>query len=67
MQKFGIEIDSLMDIAVNKVHAIATRTNARDFVDLYFIVKKTGQTVADLIKTARNKFDFYIDFFFFFW
>lgn len=59
--QYGIETDSLLDIAVNKIQSIGTRTKARDFIDLYFIVKETGMLVKDLMMAARNKFDFYID------
>lgn len=57
----NIQIDSLLDIAVNKIQSIGTRTKARDFIDLYFIVKERGMLIKDLMAAARNKFDFYID------
>jgi len=57
----GIDIDSLIDIAVNKIQSIGTRTKARDYVDLYFMVKEKGLVIRDLMQLARNKFDFYID------
>ena len=39
---FGkLEVSSIYDIAVNKVHTISMRTRARDYIDLYFIFKKT--------------------------
>ena len=60
-QKYGIEIDSLTDIAVNKLFTIYQRTSARDYIDLYCIVQKTGWQMADLIKQARIKFDWSID------
>ncbi len=60
-KEFGIAIDSLLDIAVNKIQSIGTRTKARDFIDLYFIVKEKGLVVSDLIADARNKFDFFIN------
>ena len=59
--QYGIQTDSLLDIAVNKIQSIGTRTKARDFIDLYFIVKETGMVIKDLMLAARNKFDFYID------
>lgn len=58
---YGIEIDSLFDIAVNKLFTIYQRTNARDYIDLYCIAQKTGWQIADLITQARIKFDFTID------
>jgi len=39
---FGkLEISSIYDIAVNKIHTISMRTRIRDYIDLYFIFKKT--------------------------
>lgn len=36
----GIKVDSLYDISVNKFLTINQRTEAKDFVDLYYIFKK---------------------------
>ena len=36
----NIAVDSILDIAVNKVQTIATRPRARDFIDIYFIIKE---------------------------
>src|SRR3989338_551168 len=33
----GIEIDSLLDIATNKLFTIYQRSQARDYIDLYYI------------------------------
>lgn len=57
----GIKIDSLLDIAVNKVFTIAQRPRTRDFLDLYFIIQKEQFDFFDLLKKARLKFDWYID------
>ncbi len=57
----GIRIDSLLDIAVNKVFTIYQRPRSRDFIDLYLIIKKTGWKMSDLIKKAKIKFDYHID------
>lgn len=39
---FGnLEVSSVYDIAVNKIHTIVMRTRARDYIDLYFIFKNT--------------------------
>ena len=56
-----LEIDSMRDIAVNKLQTIATNPRTRDFIDLYFIIQKAGWTVQELRKDARNKFDWYVD------
>ncbi|KKS80442.1 MAG: hypothetical protein UV54_C0006G0017 [Candidatus Beckwithbacteria bacterium GW2011_GWA2_43_10] len=57
----GLEIDSLEDIAANKVHTIAMKARERDFVDLYFIMKQSDYSLPRLIDLARAKFDWPID------
>ena len=58
-KNFGnLEISSVYDIAVNKIHTIAMRTNARDFVDLYFIFKETEYHDLKRIRLdSQTKFD----------
>lgn len=51
----GIEIDSLFDIAVNKLLVITQRTEVKDFVDLYFLLKTF--TVSDLMAGVKKKFN----------
>jgi len=51
----GITIDSLLDIAVNKLLTVNQRSNVKDFVDLYFLLQKQF-TVWDLIDGVRKKF-----------
>jgi predicted nucleotidyltransferase component of viral defense system len=58
---FSVPVDSIDDIAVNKLFSIYQRTNARDFVDMFFLVKEKGLQVDELIKMARIKFDWHID------
>lgn len=61
-QKVGkLEIDSLEDIAVNKLFTIFQKPRSRDFIDLYCIMQKESWTIADLTKKAQIKFDTYID------
>ena len=48
-------IDSLRDIASNKLFTINQRTDAKDFVDLYFLLRD-HYTVWDLIYSAEKKF-----------
>lgn len=57
----NLKVDSLRDIAVNKVFTVSQQTRARDFLDLYFIVKKTDWPLKNLLKDARIKFDVQID------
>jgi len=55
-------IDSLLDIAVNKVFTIYQHPRSRDFIDLYFILKKDKNlSLDDLVKKAQIKFDNYLD------
>ena len=60
-REHGIEIDSVLDIAVNKLFTIYQRTKARDYIDLYCICRKMGFSIADLTAKARIKFDWHID------
>lgn len=57
----GVAVDSLLDIAVNKVFTIHQQARARDFIDLYFLCREKGFEIADLIKKAKIKFDWHID------
>lgn len=57
----NIEIDSIYDIAVNKVHTMFMRTRGRDFVDVYFIMKTIDYNLDQLIRDAKAKFDWHID------
>lgn len=55
-------IDSLIDIAVNKVFTIYQKPRSRDFIDLYFILKKEQSwSLDDLVKKAQIKFENHID------
>lgn len=56
-----LPIDSLIDIAVNKVHTIALKPRARDFIDIYFIVKEKNYSMDKLLMLAKAKFDWHID------
>jgi hypothetical protein len=50
----GIRVDSLVNIAANKVTAILGRGDAKDFVDLYFI-HRLGYDLDELIEMAKQK------------
>lgn len=55
----SVEADSLLDIAVNKLQTIHQRSDVKDFVDLYFLLKQF--TVWDLIEGVRIKFGIELD------
>lgn len=49
-----IEVDSLIDIAINKLLASQQRNEVKDYVDLYFLLERF--TVWDLITGVRAKY-----------
>jgi len=51
----NIKIDSLRDIATNKLNTVNQRTEVKDFVDLYFILQDK-YTIWDLLYSAEVKF-----------
>ena len=51
----NLEIDSLKDIAANKLLTINQRGDVKDFVDLYFLLKEK-YTIWDLIYATEKKF-----------
>jgi len=53
----SIKIDSLRDIATNKLLTISQRTDVKDFVDLYFLLKEKFN-IWDLIYSLEAKFNF---------
>ena len=55
----SVDTDSLLDIAVNKLQTIHQRAQVKDFVDLYFLLKKF--TVWDLMEGVKVKFRMEID------
>lgn len=57
----GLSIDSIYDIAVNKVHTMFMKPRPRDYVDLYFILTKEKYPLEKLILDAKAKFDWDID------
>ena len=59
---FGnLEVSSIYDIAVNKIHTIAMRTRVRDYIDLYFIFKNSKVPAKNYFEKLRidsqTKFD----------
>jgi len=55
-------VDSIFDIAVNKLYTILTRKKARDFVDFYFILQAYKSfTLGKLFNGLRKKYDWVVD------
>lgn len=57
----NLRVDSLIDIAVNKVFTIYQRPKNRDFIDLYLIMEQEKWPFLFLQEKARQKFDTHID------
>ncbi len=57
----GLMIDSLEDIAANKVHTIYMKARDRDFADLFFILKQENWDLKRLVILTKTKFDWDID------
>jgi len=55
----GIPIDSMLDIAANKIMTINQRTEVKDYVDLYFLLQKF--TLWDILYAHEKKFGIKID------
>lgn len=57
-----LHIDSLIDIATNKLFTIYQKPRSRDFIDLYFILAGRKEwSIDELILKAKAKFDYHID------
>jgi len=56
-----LDVNSIYDIAVDKLHTLFMKPRARDYVDLYFIMKQEQYSLEKLISDAKIKFDWHID------
>lgn len=57
----GIMVDSLIDIATNKLFTISQNARGRDYFDLYYINQKEKVSLEKLRKLAKIKFDWHVD------
>ncbi len=55
----NIQIDSLTDIAVNKLLVISQRTDVKDFIDLYYLLQEFS--LWDLREGVKQKFNVEIE------
>ena len=51
-----------MDIAVNKAFTLTQQARGRDYFDLYLLNQKYGFDFPGLLKKARQKFDYPINY-----
>lgn len=61
LKKAGLKVDSVLDIATNKLFTIAQKPRGRDYFDLYFIVQKYDFSLEMLRQKAKIKFDWHVD------
>lgn len=57
----NLEVDSVYDIAVNKIHTLFVKPRSRDYLDIYFIMKNYTYSLDRFILDAKAKFDWHID------
>jgi len=58
----NLKIDSFIDISANKLLALLGRSEPRDFIDVYFVIKSGKLSREQLIESAKKKdtgFDLY--------
>jgi hypothetical protein len=55
VEKNGIYLDTLMSIAVNKITAFEDRVEAKDIIDLFYLVKKEGISIKKILSLADRK------------
>ena len=58
----NLQVDSIWDIAVNKVFTLMQQARGRDYFDLFALGQKYHFNFADLLKAARKKFDYPINY-----
>lgn len=51
-----LAVDSLFDIATNKLLTVSQRTDVKDFVDLYFLLQEDKISFWDLVRGIEVKF-----------
>ena len=56
-----LKVDSFYDIAINKAYTITGRFKVRDFIDLYFILKKDEFSLEQLLNRISDKFGVNVD------
>jgi predicted nucleotidyltransferase component of viral defense system len=57
----GLLVDTVVDIATNKLFTIAQKPRGRDYFDLYTIIQKHHFSMENLRMKAKLKFDWHID------
>lgn len=61
VKEWPIKIDSLVDLAVNKIFALYERGEPKDAVDIYYIWQRQNWRLEKLIERANKKFGIELD------
>jgi hypothetical protein len=57
-KRFGnLEVEDIYDIGVDKIHTVILKPRARDYIDIYFIIREKRYDFRDLLMQAKAKFD----------
>jgi hypothetical protein len=56
----NLKVEGIYDIAIDKIHTVVLNPRARDFIDIYFIIKERNYSFDGLIMKAKAKFDWHI-------
>jgi len=51
----NLRVDSLLDIIINKLCAIADRSDVKDYVDIYWALQRGGFSLKELMNLAEKK------------
>ena len=62
LEEGSLQIDSALDIAVNKAFTLTQQARGRDYFDLFILCQKYEFDFLNLIKKARQKFDYPINY-----
>lgn len=55
-KKLSVRVDSLEDIATNKIMSIMDRREPKDVVDMYYILQKNKYSLTQLLRWVEKKF-----------
>ncbi len=57
-QTYGkLKVDSIYDIAINKLESMCNRTKARDYVDLYLLISQNIFSMEQIMMRVPDKFE----------
>lgn len=57
----GVRIDSLEDLAANKIMAVVDRNEPKDVIDIYFLMTKKKLSIKKMLNLAKKRFGLIMD------